>query len=148
MEFGEISYYMRDSRFSIGQTASLKKAFSEKEVLDYCALIDDHNPIHSDKAYAATTKFKQCIVPGAMLASLFSRILGSTMPGNGTIYLGQNSKFLAPVLIGETVEVIVSISAIRADKPIITCSTRIVKEDGVAAIEGEAVVMVTEEQPR
>jgi enoyl-CoA hydratase len=129
--------------FSVGQKATYKKSFSKEEVSFYCQKLSiDNNPIHYDREFAAKTKFGRCIVPGIMVTSLFGGLLGSTLPGNGTIHLGQTSNFVAPVFIDEEVEAIIEIIAIRADKPIITFSTKVFKPDGQLAIDGQAVVKV------
>lgn len=134
---------MNKSDFCIGQSSSYKKKFSKDEVAFYCKhLSNDNNPIHYDSGYAAQTLFKECIVPGIMVTSLFGGILGSVLPGHGTIHLGQTSKFIAPVYVDEEVEAIITITNIRTDKPIITFLTQVFKKGGELAIDGEAVVKI------
>ena len=77
-----------------------------------------------------------------LVASLFSAILGTTLPGEGTIYLRQTLNFLAPLYLGDRITASVEIVTIRTDKPIITLRTTAVKDDGTTVIEGEAVVKV------
>ena len=129
-------------KLKVGDKASITKKFEESDHLAYLKAIEDHNPIHSDAEYAATTPFKEPILAGAFVAGLFSGLLGSKLPGDGTIYLGQNSKFVAPILVNDTVTATVEIVKIREDKPIVTLSTKVVKECGTLAIDGEAVVKV------
>jgi len=129
--------------FYVGQKASQKKIFSLEETGFYCKnLSGDNNPIHSQSSFAQSLNFADCLVPGMMVASLFGGLLGSTLPGNGTVQLGQTAKFIAPVFVNEEVEAVIEIIHIRQDKPIITFSTKIFKGDGKIAIEGEAVVKV------
>jgi len=134
---------MPNETFYIGQSSGCKKAFTAEETLYYCRhLSGDNNPLHYDAEYAAKTRFKKCIVPGIMVSSLFGGILGSVLPGNGTIQLGQTCRFINPVFIDEEVEAVITITNIRQDKPVITFLTRVIKRDGTIAIEGEAVVLV------
>ncbi len=127
--------------FTIGQIVSVTKAFSQPEVDYYCQTISgDRNPIHSDSAYAATTPFGACIVPGIMVTSLFGGLLGSKLPGTGTIHLGQTARFQKPVLIGEEITATLEITSIREDKPVMTLRTIVRKQDGSIAVDGEAVV--------
>lgn len=129
--------------FYVGQKASQRKAFSYEEVRFYCTrLSGDDNPLHSDDDYARSINFPACIVPGIMVTSLFGGIFGSSLPGNGTVQLGQTAKFMAPVFVNEEVEAVIEITHIRQDKPIITFSTKIYKHDGTLAIDGEAVLKV------
>jgi len=68
--------------------------------------------------------------------------LGQTLPGEGTIYLGQKLKFVKPVFIGDEVTASVEITNIREDKPIITLKTVCANHDGEVVIDGEAVVRI------
>lgn len=131
-----------NTKLKVGDSASITKRFEPAEHQSFLKAIGDSNPIHVDAEYAAATPFKEPILAGAFAAGLFSGLLGSTLPGEGTIYLGQNSKFVAPILVSETVTATVEIVKIREDKPIITLSTKCFKEDGKLAIDGEAVVKV------
>lgn len=126
----------------VGDSASLTKRFKKEEQLSFLHAIGDTNPLHVDAAFAAGTPFKEPILAGAFAAGLFSGLLGSTLPGEGTIYLGQTSKFVAPILAREAVTATVEVTHIREDKPIVTLSTKCFKEDGTLAIDGEAVVKV------
>jgi acyl dehydratase len=77
-----------------------------------------------------------------LVASLFSGLLGKELPGEGSIYLGQSLRFVAPVYPGDELTAMVEITNIREDKPILTMRTTCVNADGTVVIEGEAVVKV------
>jgi acyl dehydratase len=125
----------------IGDKASLTKKFSKEETEMFSTFSLDSNPIHFNELYAAGTKFKRCIVQGPMVASLIGGVLGSKLPGNGSIYVSQNTKFLKPVFVGDTVTANVEIKDIREDKPVITLRTWVVNEAGDCVIDGEAVIL-------
>jgi enoyl-CoA hydratase len=127
----------------IGDKALLSKAFTEEEVLRFAEISTDKNPLHLDKEFGRTSIFGQRIVHGMLVASLFSGLIGMVLPGKGSIYLGQNLAFKAPVAIGEQVTASVEIIRIRKDKPIVTLRTVCVKAAGTKVIEGEAVVKVS-----
>lgn len=131
-----------EHKIKIGDKAALRKAFTESEVEQFSKISLDDNPIHLDREYAENTVFGQPVVHGILVVSLFSGLMGGKFPGHGTIYLGQNLVFKAPVYIGEEVEATVEVVKIREDKPIITLKTRCVKSDGTLAVDGEAVVRV------
>ena len=101
----------------------------------------DTNPVHLDDAYAAATRFGRRIAHGMLTGSLISAVLGNDLPGHGTIYLGQDLKFKAPVFIGDTVTATVELVKYREDKRIATFHTTCTNQDGVLVIEGEAVVI-------
>ncbi len=125
---------------NIGDSASLKKAFSSDEVAAFADLSTDHNPIHLDEAAAQQSVFGQRVVHGALSASLFSSLLGTQLPGPGSIYLGQTLSFKRPVYIDEEVTAVVEVIALDARKPIATLRTQLFKADGKLAIDGEASV--------
>jgi acyl dehydratase len=127
----------------VGNRASLSKAFTEKDVIQFANISTDTNPIHLDKNFAADSVFGQRVVHGMLIASLFSALVGVKLPGEGTIYLGQSLNFKAPVFIGEQVTASVEILKIREDKPIVTLGTLCINIEGQTVVDGEAVVKVT-----
>ena len=126
----------------IGDTASISKMFSETDVQQFASLSEDRNPVHLDEEFAKNSIFKQRIVHGMLSASLFSGLLGEQLPGKGTIYLGQNLKFTAPVPIDEEVTATVEVVHIRDDKPIATLRTYCKDSKYNIVIDGEAVVLL------
>ena len=93
----------------IGQTSSFSKTITETDVYLFAGITGDFNPAHINAQYAANTQFKERIAHGMLSASLISTILGTSLPGKGTIYLGQQVKFLSPVRLGDTITVTVKV---------------------------------------
>lgn len=127
-------------RFTIGQKASYTKTFTPEDVKSFADVSGDNNPIHLDAEYAANTPFKRNIVHGALTASLFSTILGTIFPGEGTIYLGQQTKFMKPVFVGDTITAEVEVSKIEGSKKSLILITRCINQNGEIVAEGEAKV--------
>ena len=130
------------NNFNLGQCVQISKAFSEKEVFEYTKSSVDTNPIHYNKQYALNTIFKDRIVPGLLTASLIGGLLGSKLPGEGTILLGNTFSFKRPIYINEIVLAVIEIVNIRKDKQIITFRTICYNSKNEIAIEGEVVVKV------
>lgn len=128
------------TRFQIGDSYSISKLFEEHEVLEFSQMSQDGNPIHFDDEYASTTRFQKKIVQGPFVASLIGGILGSHLPGPGTIYISQNTRFLKPVFVGEKVTASVQITRIRMDKPIMNLRTWVENENMEVVIDGEATI--------
>ncbi|MBA3985964.1 MAG: MaoC family dehydratase [Flavobacteriales bacterium] len=124
----------------VGQKAEIVKTFTENEVLSFSEMSMDDNPIHFDKNYASKTRFKKRIVQGPFVASLIGGLIGTKLPGPGSIYLNQNTNFVNPLFIDEEVRVIIEVISIRADKPVIKLSTKAIKSDKTVVIEGEATI--------
>ena len=130
----------------VGDSASLTKSFSDADVRSFAEISGDKNPLHLDDDYAAQTQFERRLVHGMLTAGLISAILGTKLPGEGSIYLSQSFNFRAPVFIGDTITARVTITKIREDKPIITAETICENQDGVVVLEGEAVLFVPREE--
>jgi acyl dehydratase len=121
--------------------ARTTRAFTQKEVADFCSLCGDNNPLHTDPAFALKTRFGRCIVPGMLVGSIFSGLLGSVVPG--TIYVSQSLKWLRPVFMDEVTTAVVTIRQI--DRKFVTLDTSVkIARNGVdeEAVEGEAVVYI------
>jgi acyl dehydratase len=125
-----------------GQRASISKTFTLQEVQHFSDISLDSNKIHFDYEFAAKSIFGKPIVQGPLVSSLIGGILGTTLPGDGTIYMSQESNFKKPVFINEAIVVNVEVVDIRTDKNIITLRTWVEKENGDIAIEGKAVVLL------
>ncbi len=124
----------------VGQTASLTKTFTLEDVEAFAGISLDTNPVHMDDNYAKSTVFGKRIVHGMLTASLISAVIANRLPGPGTIYLGQDLKFTAPVYPGDTITAEVSVTELKAEKKIVILSTTCVNQDGKAVITGNAVV--------
>ncbi len=129
-------------RYKLGDNVKIKKSFSQQDVIAFGKLSEDTNQIHYDQKFSEETFFKQNIVQGPLVSSLFGGLLGSKLPGTGTILLGQTLKYLKPVYIDEEVIAEIKIINIREDKPIITFGAMLTKNNGDIAIEGEMVIKI------
>ncbi len=127
--------------YTVGMQASRTKTFTDDDVRTFARISGDSNPIHLDEEYAATTRFGKRIVHGMLTASLISAIIADDLPGAGTIYLGQDLKFTAPVFLGDTITTTVTITKVREDKNIVTLETVCANQNGETVIKGEAVVL-------
>jgi 3-hydroxybutyryl-CoA dehydratase len=126
---------------AIGQTASLGKTITEADILLYAAISTDTNPVHIDAEAAKASIFGERIAHGMLSAGLISAVLGTRLPGPGTLYMRQTLRFAAPVKIGDTVKATATITALNPDKKRATLSTVCTVGDEVV-IEGEAYVQV------
>ena len=113
--------------------------FSVDRVQAFARVVGDDNPIHLDEAYARGSGFGHRIVHGMFLAGLVSRALGCDLPGPGTIYMGQELSFMAPVSVEDRVRVVLEVLELRP-KGRVRIATRIFLADGTQVVDGEALV--------
>jgi len=124
----------------IGDEASLTRTITETHIVLYAGLTGDMNPVHVDAEQAEQSMFKERIAHGMLVAGLISAVLGNQLPGPNTIYLGQDLKFTAPVKIGDTVTVVVTVTDKRDDRRIIKLRTIVSNQNGETVIDGNAVM--------
>ena len=125
---------------TIGKRASLTRIITEADIKTFARLSGDYNPIHLDAEYAAHSPFGERIAHGFLVGSLLSALLGTDLPGPGTIYLGQTLKFLAPVHIGDKITVTAEVIAVREDKRILSLRCDWANQEGRSVLTGEATV--------
>lgn len=126
----------------VGDIASITKKFTKNDVISFSNISLDKNPVHLDEDYAAETIFKRPIVHGLLPASLISAVIGTKLPGIGSIYLSQELKFELPVYINDTITASVEVLSIRTDKPIFTLHTICKNQKGNTVTSGNAVVIL------
>lgn len=124
----------------LGDSADFGKTLTEADILMFAAASGDNNPVHLNQEYAEQTPFKTRIAHGMLTASLISTILGTKLPGEGTIYLSQSARFKAPVKIGETVTARVTVTALDPAKKRVTMKTECLVA-GKVVLEGESLVI-------
>ena len=125
---------------AIGATATSSRTITEADIVLYAGLTGDQNPLHMDAVYAAQTPFGRRIAHGMLTAGLISAVLGNVLPGPGAVYLSQSLRFQAPVHIGDTITASVEVTAVRAEKRIVTLRTECANQDGTVVLSGEAIL--------
>lgn len=125
---------------NIGDKAQFTKSITEEEVIVFAKISGDDNPIHLNEEYAKNSIFKQKIVHGFLVGSLISAAIGKNLPGNGTIYLNQNMKFLAPVLMNETITAFIEVVDFPKGNQVLL-STICKNQDQKIVIDGTALVI-------
>ncbi|MCH1492688.1 MAG: MaoC family dehydratase N-terminal domain-containing protein [Luminiphilus sp.] len=126
---------------NVGDTANYSRLVTTREVELFAAVSGDHNPVHLDPEYAATTQFGECIAHGMLTGAFISAAIAMELPGPGTIYLGQKLQFRSPVTLGDTLTVALEITEKHASKPWLTISTIVNNQNGKEVCRGEATVM-------
>lgn len=130
----------------IGDSASLKHTLHEKDIALFAAMSGDVNPEHMDPEYAKTDMFHKIIAHGMWGGSLISTVLGTQLPGPGTIYLDQTLRFEHPVTLGDTITVSVTVTNKKLEKHIVELDCKCVNQLGKEVISGQAVVIAPTEK--
>jgi phosphotransacetylase/acyl dehydratase len=125
---------------AVGDHASIQRKLSAADIQLFAAISGDINPQHLDPEFAASTPSQGVIAHGMWGAALISAVLGTQLPGPGTVYLGQTLKFRAPVRIGDTLTITVTVIARDETKHSVVLACSCVNQEGKTVISGEATV--------
>ncbi|WP_278393005.1 bifunctional enoyl-CoA hydratase/phosphate acetyltransferase [Sphingobium yanoikuyae] len=132
----------------VGDVASVSRTLSQRDIALFALVSGDVNPAHLDADYAAGDMFRRVIAHGMWGGGLISAVLGTELPGPGTIYLNQSLRFVRPVGIGDTITAEVKVVEKRADKGIVLLDCRCTNQDGQDVIIGQAEVKAPREKVR
>ena len=133
---------MKFEDLKVGMKDQTQKTITEADVLLFSGVSTDTNPLHISEEAAKKGIFKSRVAHGMLVASLISAVLGTKLPGEGTIYLGQELKFKRPVYLGNTITAICEITELIPEKSLVILNTTCVNQDRVEVITGKATVMV------
>jgi 3-hydroxybutyryl-CoA dehydratase len=131
----------------LGMQASFAKTITEADIILFAGASGDNNAMHINEEFAQTTAFKGRIAHGMLTASVISAAIAGRLPGPGTVYLGQNLRFKAPVRPGDTVRATVTVKELSVEKRRVTLTTVCTVGDKVV-IDGDATVMPTSREAR
>jgi phosphotransacetylase/acyl dehydratase len=132
----------------IGDTASLVRTLSKKDIDLFAVMSGDVNPANVDEEYARSDLFHKIVAHGMWGASLISTLLGTKLPGPGTIYLDQSLSFHHPVMVGDTVTVTVTVRTKEADGHQVTFDCECCNQRGEEVISGNAKVIAPTDKVR
>ena len=128
-------------KIRIGDKAEFAKTISESDVYLFAGITGDMNPIHINSIEAEKSFVGRRIVHGALVSGLISSVIGMQLPGPGTIYMEQDSKYVKPVFLGDTVVATVEVVEIlNVSKGIIRLSTKVYNQNEELVVDGYAIV--------
>jgi len=130
--------------FQEGDQFKWERFISAEDVKRFAEVVGDLNPIHLEAEFAEKSFFKKRIVHGAFLAGLISKVLGMDFPGQGTVYISQNSVFKRPVYVDTTVAVEVKVTQVIPEKRRLVLDTNILNENGEVCLTGSATIWLPE----
>lgn len=132
---------MKFEDFELGMKDSVQKTITEADIILFSGISTDINPLHLSEEAAKNGLFKKRVAHGILVSGLISAVLGNKLPGPGTIYLGQELKFVAPVYIGDDIKAEAEIIELKPDKKIIKLQTTCTNQRNEKVITGVATVM-------
>lgn len=126
---------------NVGDAATFSKTVTEADVVNFAGVSGDFNPAHLNEAAAKEGMFGRRIAHGMLSASFISTVLGTQLPGEGTIYMGQELRFVRPVFFGDTVTATCTVTEKIEEKNRLKIETVVTNQNGEPVITGFATVM-------
>jgi phosphate acetyltransferase/phosphate butyryltransferase len=130
---------------AIGESASLARTLTAEDIQLFALVSGDINPLYVDPHFAASTPFNTVFAPGMWGGALISALIGTHLPGPGSVSLGQTLKFLGPVHIDDTLTVSVTVTARDEARQLLTLACSGTNQHGDVVLEGESLVHAASE---
>jgi acyl dehydratase len=124
---------------AVGQSARRSRRVEREDIELFTRISGDRNPLHYDEAAARATPFGRLIVQGGITSAILNAVVAEDLPGPGTVFLHVDWNFRAPVRPGDEITGAVEVLEVRADKPITKLRVSVTRDDGVVALDGEAL---------
>ena len=117
----------------------MTRAVTADDIVRFTEISGDRNPLHYDAEAAARTRLGEIVVQGGVTTAILNAVVAEHLPGPGSVFMETQLRFLAPVRPGDDITGEVKVTKVREDKPITNLDLRVVRGDGVVAVEGTAV---------
>jgi acyl dehydratase len=135
-------------QLEVGDAAESRKTISESDVYLFAGVTGDFNPVHVDEEYAKTTPFGSRVAHGPLTFSLCAGLLGTELPGVGTVAVSNQVEYRRPVYIGDTIAVRVEVDALDRERGRATMAVTWRNQHGETVALGEMVVKPPREPVR
>ena len=136
------------ARVRVGDTATCDLEVTDQHVAAFAALSQDTNRLHMDAQVAAERGFPRRVAHGMVSLCAISRLIGTELPGHGSLWASQELRFAGPVFVGDTVTARVTVENVSQGAQMIKLRTEVVnKTTGAVVLSGTAMVRVPPRQP-
>ena len=108
-----------------GMSASIEHTVTERDVQLFGEATGDMNPVHFDEDYARKTVFRGRVAHGALSIGFISALLGTKLPGDGSIFLSASIAFKTPVRIGDTVLTTATVREVNGRAVVLDCACKV-----------------------
>ena len=132
------------SELEVGMKGEYSKKITQEDLDKFISICNDVNPIHVDSEFAKNAKFKDKIAHGILVSSLISTVVGTKMPGPGSVWLDQSLKFLLPVHVNDTITAISEILVKINERQQVIVRTTCVNQNNEVVIEGVGLHKILE----
>ena len=130
--------------YELGQKATVARRFSTDDIAEFIDLTGDTNPIYTDPEACQRENLERPVVPAGLIGGMFSKLLGTDLPGRGANWMKQSMRFPAPAYVDDDLIASVEIVRLRPEKHLVNLKTMCVDSRGVTVCIGEALLLTLE----
>ena len=131
----------------VGDTANLVRTLTHKDIELFAIMSGDVNPACVDEEFARSDAFHRVVAHGMWGGALISTLLGTELPGPGTVFREQTLRFLQTrSALGDTVTVTVKVTGKAEGGHQVTLDCRASNQAGEEVIAGTAEVIAPTEK--
>ena len=145
MEFIENKTF---DEIEVGQSAELKRVLRTEEIELFAAASGDVNPTHLDEEFARENHLESVAGHRMWAGALISAVLGTELPGPGTVYRGQSFRFHRPIYVGDALTARVEVTSKNPKDRCVTLACRVVNQSGELVVDGEAEAQAPAQKAR
>ena len=133
---------MKIENLKVGDTAECRQKVTDKTIQQYGEASGDYNPIHFDDTYAKNSIFSGRIAHGLFCIGMISYLVGMVLPGEGSIFVDEQLRYVKPVYIGDEIRAKVCIDKIDYKKRLITIKFECSNQNRQVVLEGITRVLL------
>lgn len=131
---------------SVGETATIERTLTVEDIQLFAALSGDINPTHVDPQFAATTQNEGIVAHSMWSGALVSAVLGTKLPGPGTVYKSQTLQFESPIKAGDLLRTTVTVTGKDPATHTVQLDCRCTNQHEKLVAQGQAVVVAPRER--
>jgi 3-hydroxybutyryl-CoA dehydratase len=132
---------MTIDELEVGDAEESTREVSAEDILTFARITGDFNPVHTDATFARDSRFGGVIAHGPMALGLAGEIVGTRLPGLGTIALSSRIRHRRPIFAGDRITTRAEISSVDREARRVTLGLTWVNQDGELVGDGETVVL-------
>lgn len=125
----------------VGMSASFTKTITETDVYLFAGISGDFNPMHVNEEYSKNSLFGKRVAHGAVPQSLIAPVLGTKLPGLGTIALEITTRFKKPTYFGDTITAVATVKEKIQEKKWVKMDIKFINQRGEIVGVGDALVI-------
>lgn len=133
---------------AVGDSAEIERVLTQQDIDLFAVMSGDVNPTHLDVEFAEHSELHHVIAHGMWGGALISAVLGTKLPGPGTVYLNQSLRFIAPFAVGDCLTARVTVSGKDTETAEVTLDCVCCDQSGDKLITGTATVRAPRDKIR